>query len=106
MKKESKERRKIVRKVKNQINTDFNKSAKQFITEIFKLEKREIPKFEKMTSDGILKIYSETQLELLGKLMRQRQRPIDSKYLDGLLRINSRGILPKSIKITLESLAL
>lgn len=103
MTKKSRERKKTVRKVKRIINTELNETAINFITEIFKLENREIPKFEKLNNDEILKIYGKTHNELNDKLMRHRHKPIDVEYLDELRYINSCDVLPKSTKIILES---
>ncbi len=100
----SRENKREVRYIKNIINSSFNETAKQFITYMFELDGKEVPVFETLSSDEILRIYSETSRELMDKLMWSRNKPLDSEYLDELLYINSLGVLPKSIKIVFESL--
>src|SRR3990167_9924912 len=101
MTKKTRERKKTFRKVKRVINAGFNETAIKFITEIFKLEKREIKKFERLSNDEILKIYGKTHNELNHKLMLHRHKPIDVEYLEELKYIDSCDVLPKSTKIIL-----
>lgn len=105
MSKESREFNKKRRHFRKEINSEFNETAKRFITDIFRLENKKIPKFEKLSNDEILEVYSKTLNGLNHKLMMHRHKPIAAEYLDELRYINSCDALPKSTKIILESLS-
>lgn len=88
------------------INVKFKNTAINFIVGIFQLEKKQIPEyFNSMSDIEILHIYNKTVRELTNKLLQHRQKPIPVEYLDELQYLNSCDVLPKSIKIILESFA-
>lgn len=79
-------------------------TAIDFIEELFKLDKKEIPDFAPMTYDEIITLYGKTLRELNEKLMMSRNIPIEPKYLDDLKILDLKGVLPISTSKILRSI--
>lgn len=78
-------------------------TAIDFIEELFKLDKKEIPDFAPMPYDEIITLYGKTLRELNEKLIMSRNIPIEPNYLDDLKILDLKGVLPKSTSIILNS---
>ena len=83
------------------IKTAFKSNAIEFISEYYKLENKEVPDFESLSSDKVLSIYSKEVKNLNAKLLMNRSKP-SSKYF--LTSLGKLYFLPKSSRIILDSI--
>ena len=73
----------------------------RFISEIYELQKKNIPNFKKLNENEINSLYSETLNNTNDLLLRSRQIPIEKDYLDGLYKLSCSH---KSTAIILNSM--
>jgi hypothetical protein len=83
------------------VKASFTSEAKDFITEICKLDGRLIPDLENTTEDGVTAIYGSLVSYVNKKLLESRNITISDEWLSGLSAIRS---LPKSTKTILKSM--
>ena len=83
------------------VDSVFNDRRKEFIEFMNNLENKPIPDLASLPDSELQQLYGECVRSLTNKLMWIRNRPITGDYLNAL---KNSPVLPKSIKIILDSI--